>query len=241
MLAPADLASVLCRAQCRQQELTAALQALLRRHPRAPAGLLAGASGSSQASPSVHCSMQAFQVPASQKSTVLSARLKLHLTGALRSLAWAHTACNGASCPQRAPASKPAIDPRVLQETEYSGQMHPVGGLVFYISPPQSLSAVAANPFHAAFYIVFMLGACALFSKTWIEVSGSSANDVAKQLKEQQMFVAVSLLVWTTSVLVCAVQQDLDRGLGQLGQAAQGAADVRGGESLALGSVRKQR
>ncbi|KAI5389781.1 Protein transport protein Sec61 subunit alpha, partial [Lathyrus oleraceus] len=28
---------------------------------------------------------------------------------------------------------------------------------------------------------------CALFSKTWIEVSGSSARDVAKQLKGQQM------------------------------------------------------
>ncbi|VAI17577.1 unnamed protein product [Triticum turgidum subsp. durum] len=44
-----------------------------------------------------------------------------------------------------------------------------------------------ANPFHALFYVVFMLSACALFSKTWIEVSGSSAKDVAKQLKEQQM------------------------------------------------------
>ncbi|WJX32417.1 hypothetical protein P8452_20744 [Trifolium repens] len=32
-----------------------------------------------------------------------------------------------------------------------------------------------------------MLSAYALFSKTWIEVSGSSARDVAKQLKEQQM------------------------------------------------------
>lgn len=32
-----------------------------------------------------------------------------------------------------------------------------------------------------------MLGSCAFFSKTWIEVSGSSAKDVAKQLKEQQM------------------------------------------------------
>lgn len=42
---------------------------------------------------------------------------------------------------------------------------------------------MAANPFHALFYIVFMLSACALFSKTWIEVSGSSAKDVAKQLK----------------------------------------------------------
>ena len=69
--------------------------------------------------------------------------------------------------------------------------MHPVGGLVYYISPPQSLGEVAGNPLHALVYIAFMLGACALFSKTWIEVSGSSANDVAKQLKEQQMFLQV--------------------------------------------------
>lgn len=74
-----------------------------------------------------------------------------------------------------------------------SGQMHPVGGLVYYISAPHSLSQVAANPLHALVYVAFMLGACALFSKTWIEVSGSSANDVAKQLREQQMFLQVSL------------------------------------------------
>ena len=70
--------------------------------------------------------------------------------------------------------------------------MHPVGGLVYYISPPNSMFEVAANPLHAVFYVVFMLSACALFSKTWIEVSGSSASDVAKQLKDQQMFLQVS-------------------------------------------------
>uniref|UniRef100_A0A7S2ARF1 Translocon Sec61/SecY plug domain-containing protein n=1 Tax=Pycnococcus provasolii TaxID=41880 RepID=A0A7S2ARF1_9CHLO len=77
------------------------------------------------------------------------------------------------------------------QEAEYgqSGQLVPVGGLVYYISPPSSLSDIAANPLHALFYLAFMLTACALFSKTWIEVSGSSARDVAKQLKEQQMFM----------------------------------------------------
>ncbi|KAL1560355.1 Protein transport protein Sec61 subunit alpha [Salvia divinorum] len=73
------------------------------------------------------------------------------------------------------------------KESEYSGQSIPVGGLAYYVTAPSSLAAVAANPFHALFYIVFMLSACALFSKTWIEVSGSSAKDVAKQLKEQQM------------------------------------------------------
>ncbi|KHG05744.1 Protein transport Sec61 subunit alpha [Gossypium arboreum] len=74
------------------------------------------------------------------------------------------------------------------KESEYSnGQSIPVGGLAYYITAPSSLAEMAANPFHALFYLVFMLSACALFSKTWIEVSGSSARDVAKQLREQQM------------------------------------------------------
>ncbi|KAL6547823.1 Protein transport protein Sec61 subunit alpha [Orobanche hederae] len=73
------------------------------------------------------------------------------------------------------------------KESGYSGQSIPVGGLAYLCYCSINLADVAANPFHALFYIVFMLSACALFSKTWIEVSGSSARDVAKQLKEQQM------------------------------------------------------
>ncbi|KAG7652189.1 SecY/SEC61-alpha family [Arabidopsis thaliana x Arabidopsis arenosa] len=46
---------------------------------------------------------------------------------------------------------------------------------------------MATHPFHALFYLVFMLAACALFSKTWIEVSGSSAKDVARQLRQMVM------------------------------------------------------
>jgi protein transport protein SEC61 subunit alpha len=64
---------------------------------------------------------------------------------------------------------------------------YPIGGLCYYMSPPESFAAMYADPLHALLYIVFMLGSCAFFSKTWIEVSGSSAKDVAKQLKEQQM------------------------------------------------------
>ncbi|RAL40713.1 hypothetical protein DM860_008411 [Cuscuta australis] len=75
----------------------------------------------------------------------------------------------------------------IWKQSEYSGQSVPVGGLAYYVTAPSSLADMMANPFHALFYIVFMLSACALFSKTWIEVSGSSARDVAKQLKEQQM------------------------------------------------------
>lgn len=77
------------------------------------------------------------------------------------------------------------------EEAPGAGPSHlkPIGGMVYYMSPPQSLSDVAANPFHAAIYLAFMLTACALFSKTWIEVSGQSASDVARGLSQQGMFM----------------------------------------------------
>merc|ERR1711906_100729 len=73
------------------------------------------------------------------------------------------------------------------QELDYGGQSIPVGGLAYYISPPHTFSAVWEDPLHALIYVAFVLVSCALFSKTWIEVSGSSPRDVAKQLRDQQM------------------------------------------------------
>merc|ERR1711957_196171 len=73
------------------------------------------------------------------------------------------------------------------RELEYSQQSVPVGGLAYFVSPPGNLSEILEDPLHALIYLTFMLTACALFSKTWIEVSGSSPNDVHKQLSDQQM------------------------------------------------------
>ena len=64
------------------------------------------------------------------------------------------------------------------------GHAAPVGGLAYYISPPRELVDILKDPFHTLFYFIFVLGSCALFSKIWIDVSGSSARDVAKQLIE---------------------------------------------------------
>jgi len=77
------------------------------------------------------------------------------------------------------------------QDVEGGGgaQSVPVGGLAYYVSPPTSLAGMLYDPFHALFYFTFILTACALFSKTWIEVSGSSPKDVAKQLQDQDMII----------------------------------------------------
>ena len=58
------------------------------------------------------------------------------------------------------------------------------------MSPPHTLTSAFLDPIHTVIYIAFTLSACALFSKTWIEVSGSGPRDIAKQLKEQQMVMA---------------------------------------------------
>ena len=56
---------------------------------------------------------------------------------------------------------------------------YPSGGLCYYLSSPENLGHVIEHPFHVVVYIVFMLSSCVFFSKTWIDVSGSSAKDVS--------------------------------------------------------------
>jgi len=73
------------------------------------------------------------------------------------------------------------------QEIDVGSTSIPVGGIAYYISPPTSLMDIVDDPLHSFVYITFVLVSCALFSKTWIEVSGSSSRDVARQLRDQQM------------------------------------------------------
>ena len=77
----------------------------------------------------------------------------------------------------------------VWQNEEGVPQDAATAGFAYYISPPHSIADAGKDPLRFAVYVVFMLTACAMFSKTWIEVSGSSPRDVAKQLKDQQLVI----------------------------------------------------
>jgi protein transport protein SEC61 subunit alpha len=68
-------------------------------------------------------------------------------------------------------------------------QSIPIGGLAYYVSPPKSLAEILHDPLHAGFYFAFILLSCALFSKTWIEVSGQSPRDVAKTIESRGMVI----------------------------------------------------
>ncbi|GMP61005.1 hypothetical protein CsSME_00052428 [Camellia sinensis var. sinensis] len=72
------------------------------------------------------------------------------------------------SSPQILPFTPLMCDPIVhipVIDVCSSGQSIPVGGLAYYVTAPSNLADMAANPFHALFYLEFMLSACALFSK----------------------------------------------------------------------------
>jgi len=68
--------------------------------------------------------------------------------------------------------------------------MYAVGGLAYYLSPPRSFTEAAVDPLHALVYMAFMLASCAFFSSIWVQFSGTSARDVAKQLRDQQMIIS---------------------------------------------------
>lgn len=65
----------------------------------------------------------------------------------------------------------------------------PIGGIIYYLSPPQSIGELVRDPIHVIIYIAFMLISCAAFSYMWLDVSGSSPKDVAHQFKQQGLVI----------------------------------------------------
>ena len=74
-------------------------------------------------------------------------------------------------------------------QPEGGGGMRPVGGLAYYISPPESLAEALADPLQGICYFIFIISACGYFSRMWIDVSGASPKDVVKQLRDQGLVV----------------------------------------------------
>jgi len=75
------------------------------------------------------------------------------------------------------------------QDVDYGGESIPVGGLAYYISPPTDFANIVDDPVRAFCYINCVLFSCAVISKYWIEISGSSSRDVAKMLRDRQIIV----------------------------------------------------
>ena len=63
----------------------------------------------------------------------------------------------------------------------------PVGGLSYYVTPPNNLTSVAAEPLRASVYLGILVVFCAVFSLIWLEVGGLGPDKVAQQLMDSGM------------------------------------------------------
>ena len=68
-----------------------------------------------------------------------------------------------------------------------AGAVQPVGGLAYYVTPPNNILSVAAEPLRASVYLAILVVFCAVFSLIWLEVGGLGPDKVAKQLMDSGM------------------------------------------------------
>merc|ERR1712018_547061 len=73
--------------------------------------------------------------------------------------------------------------------TTPNGASYPVGGLVYYMTPPSTWSALFTDPVHLIIYVTYVMASCSLFSYFWLDISGSGVKDVAKSLNDQGLVV----------------------------------------------------
>lgn len=74
-------------------------------------------------------------------------------------------------------------------EIDETGNAHLQGGLAYFFSPPRTLWELLTDPIHTVFYVATLLFAFGLICYIWIDVNGSSARDVARQLQENEMTI----------------------------------------------------
>lgn len=85
--------------------------------------------------------------------------------------------------------SDPPFWVNLLGQYQYSpeGQLKPIGGLVYYVISPRSISEVANDPLKALIFAGIMVSFCVIFSLTWLQVGGQNPRTVAKQLVDSGM------------------------------------------------------
>lgn len=58
----------------------------------------------------------------------------------------------------------------------------PIGGIIYYITPPRGLDALALDPMRGVGYVLFMIGIVVVFGKLWVELGGLSPKSAAQNL-----------------------------------------------------------
>ena len=61
------------------------------------------------------------------------------------------------------------------------------GCLLYYLTPPQGLEQLVADPIKAIIYLMIFIFLCIMLGKVWVEVSGLAPRDIAQQIIDSGM------------------------------------------------------
>jgi len=70
----------------------------------------------------------------------------------------------------------------ILGQFDPTSPSTPIGGLIYYITPPRGLELAVLDPTRAVVYVLFMIGIVVIFGKLWVELGGLSPKSAAKNL-----------------------------------------------------------
>ena len=66
---------------------------------------------------------------------------------------------------------------------------YPTGGIVYYMTAPQSVSQTVGDPIHSIVFLLFLVGMSVIFARLWVEIGGLNAKAVAKNLMDANVQV----------------------------------------------------
>lgn len=67
------------------------------------------------------------------------------------------------------------------------GNLIPVGGLLYLLTPPQGLEQLIADPLRAIIYLLIFIFLCVMLGRVWVDVSGLAPRDIAQQIIDSGM------------------------------------------------------
>ena len=77
----------------------------------------------------------------------------------------------------------------ILMQYDPTSPSTPIGGLVYYMTPPRGLDVAVLDPLRAVGYILFMVAIVVVFGKLWVELGGLSSKSAAKNLLDADVQV----------------------------------------------------
>lgn len=77
----------------------------------------------------------------------------------------------------------------ILGQFDPTSPSTPIGGIIYYITPPRGLDLAALDPLRAVAYVLFMIGIVVLFGKLWVELGGLSPKSAARNLLDADVQV----------------------------------------------------